>query len=187
MTKIIYGALGIMTAALAVMASSKAISAQDKYSLQVPDLVLAFAQFKGYENWQVVSVSQNGGRFAVILGNRAAISAYRAGIPANGEPFPDGAKIAKIHWNPRKNAAQPGEPLVPDTLNDAHFMVKDSKLFPDSGGWGYAAFQYDSASNTFRPATLADNPPQANGVTCGAACHTVVKGRDFVFTAYSKR
>jgi hypothetical protein len=186
MNRIVYWAMGIVVAAAAVVMSTSAMSAQDKYSLKVPGGI-AFSEVKGYEGWQAVSVSQNGGKFAVILGNPAMIDAYKAGIPGNGKPFPDGAKIAKIHWIPQKNEAEPGQPLVPNTLHDADFMVKDSKRFADSGGWGYAAFEYDAASETFRPGTLTDNPPQANDAKCGAGCHTAAKARDYVFTSYQKR
>jgi hypothetical protein len=61
-------------------------------------------------------------------------------------------------------------------------MVKDSKRFADGGGWGYAVFEYDAASDTFKPDTLADKPPQGNSAKCGFACHTTVKTRDYVFT-----
>jgi len=158
----------------------------DKYSLEVPD-GLAFAEFVGYAAWQTISISQNGELIAVILGNPTMISAYKAGIPGNGEPFPDGAKIAKIHWSPVKNESEPGQPVVPGTLHDIDFMVKDTKRFADSGGWGYAEFEYDTASDTFRPGTLTDKPPQANDTNCGAACHTVAKKNDYVFTVYGKR
>ena len=176
------GAVGALTALVAGVA----ISAQDKYTVKVPN-GLAFAEFKGYETWQVISISQNGPLMAVILGNPEMIAAYKAGIPENGKPFPDGAKMAKIHWNPKKNEAAPGQPLVPDTLHDVDFMVKDSKRFADSGGWGYAVFEYDSASDAFRPGNVNDAPPQANDAKCGYACHTVVKTRDYVFTDYGKR
>jgi cytochrome P460 len=174
-----------ITLALAVLATGVALSAQDKYTLNVPN-GLAFSEFRGYEGWQVVAIS-HGTLLAVILGNPAMIDAYKAGIPGNGKPFPDGAKMAKIHWNPVKNESAPGQPLVPGTLHDVDFMVKDSKRFADAGGWGYAEFEYDAASETFRPGTLADRPPQANDAKCGAACHTVAKKRDYVFTGYPKR
>jgi hypothetical protein len=170
---------------LTVLASGAAISAQDKYTLRVPG-GLAFAEFKGYEGWQTIAIS-HGALLAVILGNPAMIDAYKSGIPGNGKPFPDGAKMAKIHWNPKKNDAEPGQPWVPGTLHDIDFMVKDSKRFADTGGWGYAEFEYDSASEEFKPGTMADQPPQANDAKCGAACHTVAKNTDFVFTAYPKR
>jgi hypothetical protein len=171
---------------LAVLAAGAAISAPDRYTVKVPN-GLAFSEFRGYEGWQVISLSQNGALMAVILGNPAMIAAYKAGIPNNGMPFPDGAKMAKIHWNPKKNESAPGQPLVPDTLHDVDFMAKDDKRFGDSGGWGYARFEYDSASDTFRPGTLSGQPPQGNDAKCGLACHTVAKSRDYVFTQYPKR
>jgi hypothetical protein len=95
--------------------------------------------------------------------------------------------MVKIHWTAKKNEAQPGRPLVPGSLHDIDFMVKDSKRFSDSGGWGYGQFDYDTASDTFKLATQADQPPQGNDAECGFACHTIVKNQDYVFTAYPKR
>jgi hypothetical protein len=163
-----------------------ALAAQDKYALLVPS-GLAFSEFRGYEDWQTIAVSQNGELIETILGNPAMIEAYKAGIPGNGKPFPDGAKMAKIHWTAKKAADEPGEPLIPDALHDVDFMLKDSKRFADSGGWGYAVFMYDPASDMFRPGNLDDNPPQANNAKCGFACHTIVAAKDYVFTAYPKR
>jgi hypothetical protein len=77
--------------------------------------------------------------------------------------------------------------IVPDTQHDIDFMVKGSSRFADSGGWGYAEFEYDAASDTFRPGTSSDTRPQANDAKCGFACHTGVKTRDYVFTAYAGR
>ncbi len=171
---------------LAVLATGAAISAQDRYALKVPN-GLAFSEFKGYEGWQTISLSHNGDKLAVILGNPAMIDAYKAGAPGNGKPFPDGAKMAKIHWTAKKNDTAPGQPLVAGALHDIDFMVKDARRFADSGGWGYAQFEYDDASDTFRPGTLADQPPQGNDAKCGFACHTVVKKLDYVFTEYPKR
>jgi len=175
-----------ISVALGVLATGAAISAQDKYTLKVPG-GLAFSEFRGYEGWQVVSLSQNGGKFAAILGNPAMIDAYKSGIPGNGKPFPDGAKLAKIHWLPKTNMSQPGPPVVPHTLHDIDFMVKDSKRFADGGGWGYAVFEYDAPTNTFRAGNLTDHPPQGNDAKCGAACHTIAVNRDYVFTEYPLR
>src|SRR6267378_7749782 len=127
------GAFGLMLAVL----GNIALAAQDKYTVRVPN-GLAFSDFRGYENWQVVSTAQTDEVLKVIVANPAMIDAYKAGVPGNGKPFPDGAKMAKIHWNPKKNETAPGQPLVPSTLHDVDFMVKDSKRFTDSGGWGYA-------------------------------------------------
>jgi len=115
------------------------------------------------------------------------VAAYKSGIPGNGKPFPDGVKFAKIHWNPKKNEIAPGEPLVPATLHDVDFMVKDNKRFADSGGWGYGAFEHDAATDMFRPSNTTDTPPQEHDAKCGFACHTIVKNRDYVFTDYGKR
>ncbi|MGC1178132.1 MAG: cytochrome P460 family protein, partial [Methyloceanibacter sp.] len=158
----------------------------DKYTVQVPG-GLAFSEFRGYEGWQVIAVSQTGDLIVAILGNPEIIAAYQSGVPGNGKPFPDGSKMAKIHWNQKKSAEAPAPTLVPDTLHDVDFMVRDSKRFVDSGNWGYAQFNYDAASDTFTPATLANQPPQGNDAKCGFACHTIVKAKDYVFTAYPKR
>jgi hypothetical protein len=163
-----------------------ALAAQDRYSLQVPG-GLAFSEFRGYEDWQVIAVSHNGDELALILGNPTMIEAYKAGIPFNGKPVPDGARIAKTHWTAKKLEDQPGEPVVPGSLHDVDFMVKDSKRFVDSGGWGWAQFDYDAASETFRPGDTSDSPPQEHDAKCGFACHTIVADKDYVFTAYPKR
>ena len=162
------------------------ISMQDKYALKVPN-GLAFSEFKGYESWPVIAISHNGNTLAAILGNPAMINAYKAGIPGNGKPFPDGAKMVKVHWIAKVNPDEPGAPTVPGNQHDVDLMVKDSKRFADSGGWGYGAFEYDAASNAFRAANLKDKPPQANDAKCGFACHTAVKSKDYVFTAYGQR
>ncbi|MHA6204880.1 cytochrome P460 family protein [Dyella soli] len=162
-----------------------ALSGQDKYELKVPN-GLAFSEFRGYEGWQLISVSENGGVYAAILGNPTIIDAFRSGIPGNGKPFPDGARMAKIHWIPKKLETFPAA-TVPATQHDVDFMVKDSKRFADSGGWGYAVFEYDATSDKFAPGTEASKPPQAHDAKCGFACHTIVKDRDYVFTDYRHR
>ena len=176
--------IAIVTGVFAVV-GGWAVSAQDKYTLKVPG-GLAFAEFRGYEAWQLVSISEDGGRIAAILANPLMIKAYSAGIPGNGKPFPDGAKMAKIHWTPKKMETFPAA-TVPGTQHDVDFMVKDSKRFADSGGWGYAVFEYDTASDMFKPGTLAGKPPQGNDARCGFTCHTTVKTRDYVFTDYGHR
>jgi hypothetical protein len=177
----------IAAAALVLAVGGIALAQQDKFSLKVPG-GLAFSEFRGYEGWQVVATSQSPSLklVAVILANPEMIEAYLAGIPGNGKPFPDGAKMAKIHWTPKMNQYFP-DTIVPGALHDVDLMVKDSKRFADSGGWGWAVFKYDAASGTFTPGTEADKPPQGNDAKCGFACHTVVQGKDFVFTEYGKR
>jgi len=177
---------GCITVSLAVLAAGAAISAQDKYTVKVPG-GLAFSEFRGFESWQTISVSHNGDHLAVILGNPAMIEAYKSGIPGNGKPFPDGAKMAKIHWEAKKNEIAPGTPFVAGTQSDVDFMAKDSKRFADSGGWGYGAFEYDAASDTFKPADQTAKPPQGHDAKCGFGCHTIVKNKDYVFTEYAHR
>ncbi len=177
--------LFIVVSGIAIFAAPDSAT-QDKYTVKVPN-GLGFSDFKGYESWQVIAISHNGDKLAAILGNPEMIEAYKAGIPDNGKPFPDGAKMAKIHWNAKKDEAQPGQPWVPGTQHDADFMMKDSKTFADSGGWGWAAFEYDAASRTFRPANLQDRPPQGHDAKCGLTCHTIVQKRDYVFTKYGTR
>ncbi len=176
----------VALAALSTVLVPASFAAQDRYALKVPG-GLAFADFRGYEDWQTIAVSHNGEKLATILGNPAMIEAYKAGIPGNGKPFPDGARMAKIHWVAKKDEEQPGEPVVPGALHDVDFMVKDSQKFADSGGWGYAQFDYDPASDTFRPADTSSSPPQEHDAKCGFACHTIVAAKDYVFTAYPKR
>jgi hypothetical protein len=170
-----------------VVLGGLAISAQnkDKYAAQVPG-GLAMSEFRGYEGWQAISLSRSEKAVAMILGNPAMIEAYRAGIPGNGQPFPDGAKMAKVHWTPAKNAFFP-DTTVPGGLQNVDFMVKDSQRFADAGGWGYAVFDYNAASDAFTPGTMAGTPPQGNDAKCGSACHTRAKAQDSVFTAYGKR
>jgi hypothetical protein len=188
MKKLVLPVMIVISLALAVAGGrgSSAQEKQNKYSLRVPG-GLAFSEFRGYESWQVISISDSGtGILAVIVGNPATIAAYQAGAPDNGKPFPDGSKMAKIHYTPKKLETFPSS-TVPATEHDVDFMVKDSKRFADSGGWGWAAFDYDAASDTFKPATTADDPPQSHDAKCGFVCHTVVKSRDYVFTQYAHR
>ena len=170
--------IGAVAVALAVVGGS-AISAQDKYALQLPGGV-AFAEFRGYENWQLVSVSQTDDRLKVILANPTMIDAFKAGVPASGKRFPDGSKIAKIQWRPKKSTEAPFAVNVPDTLADLFFMEKDSKRFRDTGGWGYAVFDYDPASDAFK----TDKTGTPN---CGDRCHKAVAAKDYIFHPYQRR
>ena len=164
--------------ALAVM-GGVAVSKQDKYTLQLPN-GLAFSDFKGYEDWQLMSSAETDDRMKVILGNPTIIAAFKSGIPGNGKPFPDGSKIAKVQWKPKKSAEAQFPVNVPDTLADLFFMEKDSKRFPNTGGWGYAQFDYDPPSATF----TAD---KAGTPACGHGCHVTVKTKDYVFHPYEMR
>ena len=188
------GVAAIVALVLAVPGgrSSSAQDKQDRYTLQVPG-GLAFSEIKGYEQWQVVgpSLTEAANVIRVILANPVMIKAYQEGIPGNGKPFPDGSKIVKLEWRPKKLTDLPFSASTPDTvpgdLTEVEFILKDSKRFSDTHGWGYAMFDYDAASGTFAPATSASKPPQAHDARCGAACHTLAASKDYIFTAYPKR
>jgi hypothetical protein len=166
--------------------ASSASESQDKYSVRVPGGLL-FSEFRGYEDWSVIAVSQNGPNISAILGNPTVIEAFKSGIPGNGRTFPDGSKMAKIHWIATKDSMETGGPVVPNGLRDIEFMSKDSQRFTDSHGWGYGDFHYEVSSNSWRPGNLQDKPPQANDAKCGAACHEAVADRNYVFTHYGPR
>src|SRR3712207_4677683 len=131
----------------------------------------------GYRDWRLVSVAREEGSLddiRAILGNDVAIKTYREGKP----PFPDGTIIARLAWSydpseennkvfGRRQSFVAGHPK-----NGVQFMVKDSKKYASTGGWGYGQFD--------------DGKPAGAAVlnTC-FACHAAVKERDFVFTRYS--
>ena len=85
----------------------------------------------------------------VIVANPIMIKAFKAGVQGNGQPFPDGSMIVKLQWKPKKSTEAPFVVDVPDVFNQAFVMEKDSKRFPNSGGWGYAVFNYEAASDKF--------------------------------------
>ena len=169
-----------------------AMAAQDKYSVKVPN-GLAFSEFRGYEDWQAVGPSHTYAQnvMRLIVANPVMIDAYKEGVPGNGKPFPDGSKIAKIEWRPKKLTDPPFSASTPDTvpgdLTAVEFIEKDGKRFSDTHGWGYAMFDYDASSGNFTPATLAGKPPQGHDAKCGAACHNLAASTDYIFTAYPKR
>jgi hypothetical protein len=165
------------TAAFAVLGGA-ALYAQDKYTLVTPSGI-SFADFRGYEDWSVVSSARTDEVLKVIVANPTMIEAYKSGSGANGQPFPEGSKIAKLQWKPKKSTEASFAVDVPDVFTQAFLIEKDSKRFPDSGGWGYALFNYDSAADTF----AADPSPS----DCGVSCHVTVKAKDYIFHPYQKR
>lgn len=170
-------AIVVILAALSALAGI-ALAADDKYTLKVPD-GLAFADFKGYEGWSVVAVSQTPDLLKVEVANPVMIAAYRSGVPGNGKPFPDGSKIAKIQWRPMKSTEAPFEVNIPASQQDIFLIEKDSKRFPNTKGWAYAQFDYNPASDTFTP--------HGTGANCGFECHSKVAAKDYIFTAYGHR
>jgi hypothetical protein len=170
--------IAIAPAVLAVFVAT-AVYAQDKYSLKSPSGI-AFSDFRGYEDWSVVSSAQTDEVLKVIVANPAMINAYKAGVPGNGQPFPEGSKIAKLQWKPKKSTEAPFVVDVPDVFAQAFVMEKDGKRFPKSGGWGYAVFNYEAASDKF----TADPKSPSD---CGHSCHVGVKSKDYIFHPYQKR
>src|SRR5678816_1714784 len=169
--------IGIVAAMLAGLGGTAAY-AQDKYSLVSPSGI-AFSDFRGYEDWAVVSSARTDEVLKVIVANPTMIKAYKAGVPGNGQPFPDGSRIAKLQWTPKKSTEATFVVDVPDVFKQAFLIEKDSKRFPNSGGWGYALFNYDAASDRF----TADASP----ADCGHACHQAVKAKGYIFHPYQKR
>ncbi len=133
----------------------------------------------GYRDWRLVSVAHEEGQLndiRAILGNDLAINAYRVGKL----PFPEGAYIARIAWRHvpseennktfgRAQSFVPGE-APPWYLQ---FMVKDSRKYAATGGWGYAQFDKDG------------KPGPESALKACFPCHQAVKARDFVFTRYT--
>src|SRR5437763_1582070 len=135
-------------ATVTAVLGAAAVYAQDKYSLKSPSGI-AFSDFRGYEDWAVVSSARTDEVLKVIVANPTMIKAYKAGVPGNGQPFPDGSMIAKLQWKPKKSTEAPFVVDVPDAPTQAFLTEKDSKRFPASGGWGYALFNYDPAADNF--------------------------------------
>ena len=174
-------AVVIAAVSLSVLAGL-AVAAQDRLTLKAPNGV-AFSEFKGYEDWQDVAVSQTEKGIKAILANPVMMNAYKAGIPGNGKPFPDGSMVVKIEWTKKPGPASPYFVEVPDVLKSVSFIEKDSKRFPDTSGWGYAQFLYDVSSDSLKP---FGNDASFGKKVC-YQCHTLVTARDFIFTDYAKR
>jgi len=164
------------TAVLAILATAG--HAQDKYSLKSPGGI-EFSDFKGYEDWALVSSARTDEVLKVIVANPTMIEAFTAGVPGNGQPFPDGSKIVKLQWTPKKSTEAPFVVDVPGIFTQAFVIEKDSKRFPNTGGWGYALFNYDAATDNF----VAD-PATAD---CGHGCHVAVNKKDYIFHPYQQR
>ena len=135
--------------------------------------------FPGYRDWRLISVAHEAGNLndiRAILGNDVAIQAYREGK----RPFPNGTVIARIAWTyvpseENNKAFGRQQSFVPGPAPDWYlqFMVKDSKKWAATGGWGFAQFNKDG-----KPAD------EAKHKTC-FPCHEPDKAEDFVFTHYA--
>src|SRR5690242_16623776 len=104
-----------LVAALGVTALFAQTQDKDKYSLKSPSGI-AFSDFRGYEDWADVSSARTDEILKVIVANPAMITAYKAGVPGNGQPFPDGSMIVKLQWKPKKSTEAPFAVDVPDVF-----------------------------------------------------------------------
>ena len=99
------GVVAIVALVIAVVGgrSGSAQEKQDKYTLQIPG-GLAFSEIRGYEQWQVVGtgLTEAANVIRVIVANPVMIKAYQEGVPSNGKPFPEGSKIVKLEWKPKR-------------------------------------------------------------------------------------
>ena len=170
-------ALGVTLGVIAIAAGG-AFAAQDRSTLKVPD-GLSFSEFKDYESWRNVAVSETKDQIKVIQANPVMLAAFKSGLPAKGQTFPDGSKVVKIEWTHKANPLAPYAVEVPDQLAAIAFIEKDTKRFPKTHGWAYAKFDADPATGALKP--------EGTGPECGYACHTAVAAQDYIFTAYPPR
>ena len=165
--------------------SAVAWATQHKFTVQVPGGI-SLGECRGYDDWAAVSIShpqEPREKLNLIVANPTMMEAYRAGIPGNGQAFPDGSKTVKVNWRPKASEVSPFAVQEPEELLGVGCMVKDSQRFADAGGWGYGQFTYDPATDSFAPDTVS----QGNDAKCGVACHQAAAATDYVFTSYGKR
>jgi len=130
----------------------------------------------GYRDWKLISVAHEAGNLndiRAILGNDVAIKAYRE----DKLPFPDGTIIARLAWkyvpSEENNKVFGSEQsFVAGSPTNVQFMVKDSKRYTATGGWGFSQFTNGKPVNEAEPETCF-------------RCHEPAKARDFVFTHYA--
>jgi len=133
----------------------------------------------GYRDWKVVSVAHEAGDLndiRAVLGNDIAIKAYRDGKL----PFPEGAIVGRIAWSyvsseENNKALGREQSFVPGSPTEFYlqFMVKDSKKYAATGGWGYSSFDKDG------------KPSDEAAMKACFPCHQAIKDRDFIFTKYA--
>jgi cytochrome P460 len=159
--------------ALFTVTTSRHVTAQEPTPIFVKKIP------PGYRDWKVVSVAHEAGELndiRAVLGNDIAIKAYREGKL----PFPEGAIVGRIAWSfvpSEENNKTFGreQSFVAGSPTDTYlqFMVKDSKRYAATGGWGYSSFDQDG------------KPSPESAMKMCFPCHQAVSDRDFVFTRYS--
>jgi hypothetical protein len=157
-----------LIATLSIAAGRSGDEASPIYGVRIP---------AGYREWQVIAPSQEAGKLdelRVILGNPIAMKAFRKGTL----PFPDGTILAKLAWKRAPSMGDDGalgapQAFVPAAATTAQFMIKDSKRYAASGGWGFGRF--------------IDGKPvdRAQHETCFACHEANAQGHDMVFTQYA--
>jgi hypothetical protein len=172
----------ILIAVIALMVCGTEATADDKNKLTASNGI-SFSEVRGYENWPVIAPSRrtDNDELRIILGNPTMIKAYKDGIPGNGKPFPEGSVIVKIGWAEKQSQDFPAA-FEPDILRRVEFIIKDSKRFPDTSGWGYARFVFDAKTSAFTPYGKDSSFAQE----C-YQCHTIVRKKDYIFTGYPRR
>jgi len=164
--------LAVAAAAVFVASSAPASGHADGEAVPIFGIKIPL----GYRDWKLISVAHEAGNLndlRAILGNDVAIKAYREGKL----PFPDGTVIARLAWGyvpseENNKVFGRAQSFVAGSATNVQFMVKDSKKYAATGGWGFAQF------NDGKPAD------EALLKTC-FPCHEPVKARDFLFTRYS--
>ena len=106
----------VATTAMLAAVGGTAVYAQDKYSLKSPSGI-AFSDFRGYEDWSVVSSARTDEVLKVIVANPTMIKAYKAGVPGNGQAFPQGSMIVKLQWSRRRARKRPSTWMCPMSLS----------------------------------------------------------------------
>src|SRR5580765_3921663 len=159
-----------------VMTGNAALAKTDN---QAKDAVFVTEIPPGYRDWKVVSVAHEAGELndiRAVLGNDIAIKAYREGKL----PFPEGAIVGRLAWSyvsSEENNKSFGreQSFVAGSPTDFYlqFMVKDSKKYAATGGWGYSSFGKDG------------KPTDAKSMQSCFPCHEKIESRDFIFTRYA--
>ena len=159
MTRIPSSKIVISTLVLGVLGST-AIYAQEKYSLKTP-AGIAFSDFKGYEDWAVISSARTDEVLKVIVGNPTMIEAFKAGVPGNGQPFPDGSKVAKLQWKPKKSTEAPSPSTCRTSLHRLSSWrrtPRDSRKAADGDTRCSTTMLHPTSSPLIRAPRIADTP-----------------------------
>jgi len=166
--------LSVAVVALAALVAESTLASGDSKVEAAPTFGIGIPP--GYRDWKLISVAHEEGNLndiRAILGNDVAVAAYREGKL----PFPDGTIIARLAWNyvssgENNKVFGRAQSFVAGSATNIQFMVKDSRKYAATGGWGFAQFKDGKPDDT------------AQLKTC-FPCHEPVKARDFVFTHYA--